>query len=150
MIYFPRYFFSSTSVIVSTFDFIFQAPSGRYNFEHRRKMKTRSIGKQRRESKATAVKSLARRPRKSIRIENGKPAAYKFRRTRTRCARSTEPGKNVDACSRSRETNPEDYPDLDFHHTFGSFLTRKNPVSKSTHPAIAGYWDVLSHSPSQL
>lgn len=150
MIYFPRYFFSSTSVIVSTFDFIFQAPSGRYNFEHRRKMKTRSIGKQRRESKATAVKSLARRPRKSIRIENGKPAVYKFRRTRTRCARSTEPGKNVDACSRSRETNPEDYPDLDFHHTFGSFLTRKNPVSKSTHPAIAGYWDVLSHSPSQL
>ncbi|KAL8673624.1 MAG: hypothetical protein Q9168_001979 [Polycauliona sp. 1 TL-2023] len=64
--------------------------------------------------------------------------------------RSKSPDARADRSLRSRETNPEDYPDLDFHHTFGSFLTRKSPVSKETHPEIARYWDILRQSPSLL
>lgn len=113
-------------------------------------MKTRAFEKRGTDRQATAVKRSVNGPRKSIRIENGKQAVYKFRRTRANRRRDTKLDDNAETRSKSRETNPEDYPDLDFHHTFGSFLTRKNPVSKDTDPVIAGYWDLLSHSPSLL
>lgn len=45
---------------------------------------------------------------------------------------------------------PEDYLDLDFHNSFGSFLTRKIPVSSDVDPAIARYWSMLHESPTLL
>ena len=49
-----------------------------------------------------------------------------------------------------RETHPEEFPDLDFHHSFGSFLTRKNPVVETVDPAIGKYWALLNKSPTML
>ena len=49
-----------------------------------------------------------------------------------------------------RRHYPEEFPDLDFHHSFGSFLTRKNPVSEKVDTRIAQYWQVLSKDPTQL
>ena len=46
-----------------------------------------------------------------------------------------------------RQDNPQEYPDLDFHHTFGSYLTRRNPISRSVNPEIAAHWDLLTQSP---
>ena len=49
-----------------------------------------------------------------------------------------------------RECHPEDFPDLDFHHSFGSFLTRKNPIVASVDRDIGRYWTLLNQSPSLL
>lgn len=51
---------------------------------------------------------------------------------------------------RYRRRHPEEFPDLDFHQTFGSFLTRKNPVDKTVDRQIAGYWRLLSQTPSAI
>ena len=51
---------------------------------------------------------------------------------------------------RYRRRRPEDFPDLDFHQSFGSFLTRKNPVDKTVHREIAGYWRLLTQTPSEI
>ena len=47
-----------------------------------------------------------------------------------------------------RTSHPEDFPDLDFHQSFGSFLTRKNPIDKTVDRDIAGYWRMLNKTPS--
>ncbi|KAL8898714.1 MAG: hypothetical protein Q9192_001945 [Flavoplaca navasiana] len=109
-------------------------------------MKTRASEKRDADSTATARGG----PRKSVRIGNGKQAIYKFRTTRARRSKSRKLDARSYGTLKTRETHPEDYPDLDFHHSFGSFLTRKNPVSKDTHPEIARYWDLLGNSPSLL
>ncbi len=49
-----------------------------------------------------------------------------------------------------RRSHPEDFPDLDFHQSFGSFLTRKNPVDKTVDREIAGYWRSLTKTPSMM
>ena len=49
-----------------------------------------------------------------------------------------------------REFHPEEFPDLDFHHSFGSFLTRKNPVVDSVEEDIGKYWALLNRSPTML
>ena len=49
-----------------------------------------------------------------------------------------------------RDSDIEHNIDLDLHQTFGSFLTRKNPISPSTSPEIAAYWDLLCQSPARL
>ena len=49
-----------------------------------------------------------------------------------------------------RERYPEEFPDLDFHHSFGSFLTRRNPVAESVEKDIGKYWALLNKSPSML
>lgn len=49
-----------------------------------------------------------------------------------------------------RESHPEDFPDLNFHHSFGSFLTRKNPILESVDADIGKYWDLLNKSPTML
>ncbi|KAL8733948.1 MAG: hypothetical protein Q9181_003372 [Wetmoreana brouardii] len=49
-----------------------------------------------------------------------------------------------------RECHPEDFPDLDFHNSFGSFLTRKNPVSENVDTKVAHYWNLLSQTPTVL
>lgn len=46
-----------------------------------------------------------------------------------------------------REYFPEEYPDLDFHHSFGSFLTRKNPILASADQDVSEYWALLNRSP---
>ena len=51
---------------------------------------------------------------------------------------------------RYRRRHPEEFPDLDFHQSFGSFLTRKNPVDKTVDREIAGYWRMLTRTPSDL
>ena len=49
-----------------------------------------------------------------------------------------------------RMRHPEEFPDLDFHQSFGSFLTRKNPVHKTVNREIAGYWRLLCQTPSAI
>ena len=49
-----------------------------------------------------------------------------------------------------RKRYPEEFPDLDFHNSFGSFLTRKNPVARTVDAQIARYWQLLSQSPTLL
>ena len=49
-----------------------------------------------------------------------------------------------------REACPEEFPDLDFHHSFGSFLTRKNLILDIVDLDVGRYWDMLSKSPSML
>ena len=51
---------------------------------------------------------------------------------------------------RDRTSHPEDFPDLDFHQSFGSFLTRKNPIDKTVDREIAGYWRLLTQTPSLI
>ncbi|KAI4243471.1 MAG: hypothetical protein L6R40_003473 [Gallowayella cf. fulva] len=90
-------------------------------------------------SRSSKIQKDEIRPRYNLRsrIENPQPSA------------KLQDNEN-NRFNRSRETHLEDYPDLDFHHTFGSSMTRKNPVSKDNHPDIARYWDLLSRSPSEL
>ena len=49
-----------------------------------------------------------------------------------------------------RASHPEEYPDLNFHHSFGSFLTRRNPIVDSVDQDIARYWNLLNQSPTHL
>ena len=49
-----------------------------------------------------------------------------------------------------RESHPEEFPDLDFHHSFGSFLTGKNPILESIDEDIGKYWALLNKSPTML
>jgi len=49
-----------------------------------------------------------------------------------------------------RRRHPEEYPDLNLHHGFGSFLARKNPVSKAVDTKIAQYWQLLGQIPTLL
>ena len=49
-----------------------------------------------------------------------------------------------------RTSHPEDFPDLDFHQSFGSFLTRKNPIDKTVDRKIARYWRMLNKTPSLI
>ena len=49
-----------------------------------------------------------------------------------------------------RTRHLEEFPDLDFHQSFGSFLTRKNPVDKSVDRRVAGYWRLLNQTPSAI
>lgn len=49
-----------------------------------------------------------------------------------------------------RDSHPEEFPDLNFHHSFGSFLTRKNPVLESVDADIGKYWALLNKSPTML
>lgn len=49
-----------------------------------------------------------------------------------------------------REWCPEEFPDLNFHHSFGSFLTRKNPILESVDQDVGRYWALLNKSPTML
>jgi len=49
-----------------------------------------------------------------------------------------------------RRRHPEEYPDLDLHHGFGSFLTRKNLVSRAVDTKISQYWQLLGQNPTLL
>ena len=49
-----------------------------------------------------------------------------------------------------RDCHPENFPDLDFHHSFGSFLTRKNPILNTIDRDIGRYWALLNKSPTVL
>ena len=57
----------------------------------------------------------------------------------------------IETCNTDQRMQDSDtYPDLDLHQTFGSYLTRKNPISSSVDPNISRYWDLLSNNPSLL
>lgn len=49
-----------------------------------------------------------------------------------------------------RECRPEEFPDLDFHHSFGLFLSHKNPVLDSVDQDVGRYWTLLNKSPTML
>ena len=49
-----------------------------------------------------------------------------------------------------RESSPEAFPDLNFHHAFGSFLSRKNPILHTVDEDIGRYWALLNQSPIML
>ncbi|KAL8819077.1 MAG: hypothetical protein Q9223_002413 [Gallowayella weberi] len=89
-------------------------------------------------------------PKKSVGHIDGEKHKYSLRSIRAFISRAASTRYKGHSRSKTRDTNPENYPDLNFHHTFGSSLTRKNPVSKDTDPDIAWYWDLLSRSPSEL
>ena len=66
------------------------------------------------------------------------------RKTRNFLKRLTRPGMLAESATQ------RELPDLDFHHSFGSFLTRKNPVVESADPDIGRYWALLNTSPTML
>lgn len=49
-----------------------------------------------------------------------------------------------------RECRPEEFPDLDFHHSFGLFPSHKNPVLDSVDQDVGRYWTLLNKSPTML
>ena len=49
-----------------------------------------------------------------------------------------------------REWCPEEFPDLNFHQSFGSYLTRKNPILETVDHDVSKHWDLLNKSPSML
>lgn len=49
-----------------------------------------------------------------------------------------------------REWCPEEFPDLNFHNSFGLFLTRKNPTLESVDQDVGRYWALLNRSPTML
>ena len=49
-----------------------------------------------------------------------------------------------------RTKHLHEFPDLDFHQSFGSYLTRKNPVDKTVDRKVAGYWRTLNQTPSAI
>lgn len=77
-----------------------------------------------------------------------KSRLYPPKRSRKGQQESSPPNVTPSVCGRTE--HPEDYPDLDFHHNFGSFLTRKNPISSTINPEIAKYWSLLSETPALL
>lgn len=58
--------------------------------------------------------------------------------------------KEKSATAERRKRYPEEFPDLDFHNSFGAFLTRKNPVSRTVDHQIAQYWQLLSENSTLL
>ena len=92
-----------------------------------------------RSRKATAIQKTPLRPK-------SRPATRKKSR---KGQKDNSPQDNT-SNNRDRAEHPEDYPDLDFHHTFGSFLTRKNPITNEVSAEIARYWGLLSNTPSLL
>lgn len=82
------------------------------------------------------------RPRGRGRVQK-RPGGTRNGGPRTRSSQAREQ-------RRYRRRHPEEFPDLDFHQSFGSFLTRKNPVDKTVDREIAGYWRMLTERPSEL
>lgn len=80
-------------------------------------------------------------------------------KSQTRYSLRSNPQRHAQGCHQNqterlnfgrRSRHPEEYPDLDLHHGFGSFLTRKNPVSKTVDTKIAQYWQLLGQNPTLL
>ncbi|KAG7007497.1 hypothetical protein G7Y79_00009g026060 [Physcia stellaris] len=92
-----------------------------------------------RSRKAAAIQKTPSRPKRSLHPPK-----------KSRKGRKDNTPLDVTPNIRTRAEHPEDYPDLDFHHTFGSFLTRKNPISRTVNAEIAKYWGLLSETPSLL
>lgn len=73
------------------------------------------------------------------------------RHRRRRCSISRRRNPQArDEQRHDRTSHPEDFPDLDFHQSFGSFLSRKNPIDKTVDREIAGYWRMLNRTPSLI
>ena len=103
-----------------------------------------------RKAKAKAAQQLSFRPKNPTVSKNKIQLSYYLRSSqqhRSHCGRHR---KKPEIGANHRELHPEKYPDLDFHHSFGSFLTRKNTVSSTVDPKIAWYWDLLSKTPTLL
>ena len=89
-----------------------------------------------------------RTTRASSRVKpTAKPSAGVPQRKRS-TSRPKRPRKSVEILL--RDQCPEKYPDLDFHQSYGSFLTRKNPISAAVDAKIAEYWSTLSTTPTLL
>ncbi len=67
--------------------------------------------------------------------------------TRTYSSELLSPCSQLPSC---RQWVPEEFPDLDFHQSFGLFLTRKNPISRAVDEDIARYWHILTTTPALL
>lgn len=92
-----------------------------------------------RSRKAAAIQKTPSRPKRPLRPPK-----------KSRKGRKDKSPLDTTSNVRNRAEHPEDYPDLDFHHSFGSFLTRKNPISSTVNAEIARYWGLLSETPSLL
>lgn len=75
---------------------------------------------------------------------------YSLRSNPQRCAQDGRQDQIESLSAGRRKRHPEEYPDLDLHNGFGSFLTRKNPVSRAVDTKIAQYWRLLGQNPTLL
>lgn len=96
--------------------------------------------------------------RSSMQRENNRKA-YSLRSSQKHCLQgdshhATDCEHSLEATRTSRDTrresHPEEFPDFDFHHSFGSFLTRKNPVTEIVDIDVGKYWSLLNKSPAML
>ena len=58
-------------------------------------------------------------------------------------SRTLQPNQNSDhrhgSPNEHRDCCPQDFPDIDFHQSFGLSLTRKNPISETVDPDVAKF-----------
>jgi hypothetical protein len=68
----------------------------------------------------------------------------------SRIIRSSQQDRRGRSAEEEQEACPNDFSVIDFHQTYGSFLTRRNPISQDVDPDIAKYWNMLSTTPAML
>lgn len=73
-----------------------------------------------------------------------------IQRKRLRNLQSKRQGHRGRSVEEDQETCPNDFPVIDFHQSFGSYLTQKNPISQEVDADVAEYWNTLSTNPSML
>lgn len=100
--------------------------------------------------KTSTSRELTIRSTRSNVSKNDNPVPYKLRSNQRRRAQHCRQDQTKRSSAVRRKRYPEEYPDLDFHLFFGSFLTRKNPVSKTVDTKIAQYWQLLGQNPTIL
>lgn len=122
--------------------------TGKFNSPDRRSRNSNAerspIGKPR-----TASRVLIWQKHPTVRSRNVE-SAYNLRSSQ----QQEDEGRAFDTRSNQNEDqrilHPEEFPDLNFHQTFGSYLTLRNPITKNVDPSIARYWDLLSTRPTLL
>lgn len=100
--------------------------------------------------KANASRKLATRSTTSKTSKNKSQLPYGLRSNPQRRAQDGCEDQTESLSAGRRRRHPEEYPDLDFHHGFGSFLTRRNPVSRAVDTKIAQCWQLLGQNPTLL
>lgn len=98
------------------------------------------------------VQTRLTRAKKSSKIGTGvvKARAPSEHKKSSRNLKSGQHGHRHRSIEGHRECCPEDFPDLDLHQSYGSFLTRKNPISQNVDPDVASDWAMLSTNPAML
>jgi len=97
------------------------------------------------------VRTRSTTAKKGSKIGTGGAKSQRLRpQERTRELRSSRQDHRDRDVEEHGESCPMDFPAMDFHQTYGSFLTRKNPISQAVDPDVAKYWNMLSIDPAML